>query len=439
MHRRLVATYIYTLCLLLLAGPAVAQPEAPTSRPYTQPEASPSKPYKPPRLGPISIQSKDGNTRLSLGFAGQLRFSVKSKDPGGGGERDTAAEVVARRLRPTFRGTVLSPNLGYYFHLSTTPGSLEFMDLYMDYKLTDSFRFRLGQWKVPFTRYRIRSFKALTLADWAVTAKYFGAERQIGLAMHNGYEKHGASFEYEVGLFTGVNARKSHATGLASIFGEKLSNPSDLFDPAAPADLHPELVAHVAYNCGGINTATDTDWAGSGFRYSVGLSMAWDLNADMYQDLTLRLAPEVLIKWRGLSAFAVFYMGFTRLSEDSVLDQRLDLLGGLVQASYLFFRRVEIAARYAVVHTDDSLLTSARARAQSLVAGEADADKKKALAAQYKNAGKLETQQDVTFGVNVYIRGNSLKWQNDLTVSMLDRVDGKRTNVTYRSQIQLTF
>ena len=74
-----------------------------------------------------------------------------------------------------------------------------------------------------------------------MVTRYFGAERQIGLVMHNGYEKHGA-FEYEVGVFTGVNARKSHATGLASIFGEELANPSDLYDPAAPADLHPEVV-----------------------------------------------------------------------------------------------------------------------------------------------------------------------------------------------------
>ncbi len=428
MHRRRAAAYIFTLGLLL-AGPAAAQqPEAP----------APSKPYKPPRLGPITVQSKDGNTKLSFGFAGQLLFSVKSKDPGSGGDRQTTAEVAPRRLRPTIRGTVLSPDLGYYFHLNTTPGALEFMDLYLDYRLNDSFRFRLGQWKVPFTRYRIRSFKALTVADWAVVAKYFGAERQIGLAMHNGYEKHGA-FEYEVGLFTGVNARKSAASGLASIFGEKLANPSDLYDPAAPAELHPELVAHVAYNGRGINTATDTDWTGGAFRYSVGLSVAWDLNADMYRDLTLRLAPEVLIKWRGFSAFAAFYMGFTRLSEDSALDQRLDLLGGLIQASYLFFRRVEVSARYAVVHADASLLTSARARAQGIIAAESDVEKKKALTAQYKNAGQLETQQDVTFGVNLYIRGNSLKWQNDLTVSMLERVDGKRTNVTYRSQILLAF
>jgi len=409
---------------------------SPTSSAH--PEPGEARPQKPPRLGPFTLQSKDGNTRLTFGFAGQLRLSVKSKDPGGGGERDTAAEVVARRLRPTFRGTVLTPDLGYYFHLSTTPGSLEFMDLYLDYRLTDAFRFRAGQWKIPFTRYRIRSFKALTSADWAVVSKYFGAERQLGLAVHNGYEKHGA-LEYELGLFTGVNARASHATGLASVFGEKSPNRSDLTDPAAPSGVHPELVGHVAYNARGINTATDTDWSGGGLRYSVGLSAAWDLNADLVHDLSLRLAPEVLLKWRGLSAFAAFYMGFTRISDRSALDQRLDLLGGLLQVSYLFFSLVEVSARYAVVHLDDSLLATARSRALGLVADASDAAAQKALTAQYKNAGKLQTQQDVTLGVNLYLRGNSLKWQNDVTISSLDRVDGDRTNVTYRSQLQLTF
>lgn len=425
-HRRSVATGLFLLGIFA-AGPSAAQSN----------EGSGAKPSGPPRLGPITLQSKDGNTRLTLGFAGQLRLSVKDKDTGNGG-RDSSVELVARRLRPSFKGTVLTPDLGYYFHLSTTPGSLEFMDLYLDYRLTDTFRFRAGQWKIPFTRYRIRSFKALTLADWAVVARYFGAERQLGLAMHNGYEKHGA-LEYEVGLFTGVNARASNATGLSSIFGEEAVNRSNLVDPAAPSGIHPELVAHVAYNARGIRTASDTDWAGGGLRYSVGFSAAWDLGAEMTEDLTLRLAPEVLLKWRRLSAAAVFYMGFTRISSDSALQQRLDLLGAVVQASYLLFTRLELSVRYAVVHTDDSLLSTARARAQGIVAAETDATRHKALSAQYKDAGKLESQQDVTLGVNIYLRGNSLKWQNDATISMLKLVDGSRTHVTYRSQLQLVF
>ena len=418
--------------LLLLTGVLVAGPAA------AQSSGSPTKPKALPRLGPLSIQSKDGNNKLSFGFAGQLRLRVQNTDPGTGGDRETSVELVARRLRPTFRGTVLSPDLGYYFHLSTTPGSLEFMDLYLDYRVRDRFHVRGGQWKIPFTRYRIRSFKALTLADWAIVGKYFGAERQLGLAIHNGYEKHGA-FEYEVGVFSGVNARAAHATGLTSIYGEKKSNPSDLTDPAAPASVHPELVAHVAYNARGIRTSTDTDWDGGGLRYSVGISAAWDLDADIHRDLTLRLAPEVLIKWRGLSAAAVVYMGFTRLSEDSALEQRLDMMGLLVQTSYLLFSRLELSARYALVQVDESLLYAAQRRADGIIAAEADATKQKALKAQYKNAGMVRTQQDVSLGVNLYIRGNSLKWQNDVTISRVDRVDDKRTNVTYRSQFQLTF
>ena len=424
-HRRSVATGLFLLGIFA-AGPSAAQSN----------EGSGAKPSGPPRLGPITLQSKDGNTRLTLGFAGQLRLSVKDKDTGNGG-RDSSVELVARRLRPSFKGTVLTPDLGYYFHLSTTPGSLEFMDLYLDYRLTDTFRFRAGQWKIPFTRYSIRSFKTLTLVDWAVVSKYFGAERQIGLAMHNGYEKHGA-LEYEVGLFSGVNARASNATGLASLFGEQSPNRSDLTDPGAPSNIHPELVAHVAYHTGGINTSTDTDWAGGGLRSSVGVSLTWDMDADVYHDLSLRLAPEVLLKWRGLSMAGLFYMGFTRLGEDS-MDQSLDLLGAVLQASYLLWSRVEFSARYSMVHVNENLLSDARARAKGLIAAESDAAQKKALTAQYKNAGQLQSQQDISFGVNVYVRGNSLKWQNDVTISMLEQVAGDRTNVTYRSQLQLAF
>lgn len=78
------------------------------------------------------------------------------------------------------------------------------LDFYFNYKLRGPHQARLGQVKVPFTRYRIQSFQQLTFVDWAIVSKAFGAERQMGFALHNGYEKP-SRYGYVIGIFSGQN------------------------------------------------------------------------------------------------------------------------------------------------------------------------------------------------------------------------------------------
>jgi hypothetical protein len=81
------------------------------------------------------------------------------------------------------------------------------------------YQLRIGQCKVPFTRFRIQSFQRLTFADWPIVTKFFGGERQIGVTLHNGYEDPPVR-AYVVGLLSGVNARASHGIGIATVYGE---------------------------------------------------------------------------------------------------------------------------------------------------------------------------------------------------------------------------
>ncbi|MFH1130882.1 MAG: porin [Pseudomonadota bacterium] len=363
-------------------------------------------------IGPFELQDPSGNWRISLGLTAQLRFQF-------GYERDGDVDgwvgdgwVEARRIRPTLSGCMATKDLVYYLHLSTAPGSVEFMDFYLDYRFYDQIRTRIGQWKIPFTRYRIGSFKNLTFADWSITTTYFGAERQMGMALHNGYETP-PEFEYEVGIFTGVNARASHAVGLAQIYGEKVANPSDLAHPGSRAGFHPELVAHFAYNHRAIQTHTDTDTVRGPLRFSTGISAAWDLDPDIYLEPSLRIAPEFLAKYRGLSFFAAFYLGFVRRG-DSIGEQRLGLLGGLFQTSYLVTKHFEVSARYAIVHIDDKITDHAQARAAEIIASAQTVKEQEQLAIHYANAGSVGSKQEATFGINIYLIGTSLKWQSDL-------------------------
>ena len=86
-----------------------------------------------------------------------------------------------------FRRGFLKEALKFKLHLSTAPPSLELMDYYLNYRAKkEHLQFRFGQYKVPFTRYRIQSFQRLTFVDWSIVTRYFRAERvakQLGFEL----------------------------------------------------------------------------------------------------------------------------------------------------------------------------------------------------------------------------------------------------------------
>lgn len=397
-------------------------------------------------IGPFELSNPDSTSTIRLQFAGQMRTQFESRDAGPGTERTEKLTAEARRIRLTLLGDFPQYRLTFKLHLSLGPGSLELMDMQFDYRWSGSFRIRAGQYKIPFTRYRIQSFQRLTFVDWAIVSKYFGAERQTGLTIHNGYEKP-PTWGYEIGIFSGQNARASHAVGLAGIYGEPTPNPSDLADPGPKVEFHPAIFAHVSYNPGGINVQSDSDDKDAGLRGSVGMSAGWDFDPNRYQNLKGRFAPEALLKYRGASFSGIGYLGLVKIGCPAVT--RTGMTGALLQSAYRFMPHFEFSARYAVVDFADELMTAAYDRAQRLVAfAQYEADisdsplarqQLDVIKAQYKNAGRVVREEEFTIGFNVYIESNSLKWQTDAGRLLHSRIDGDRVDYVVRSQVQVAF
>ncbi len=416
---------------------------------------SPTASSWPEKIGPFELSSPNGQSSIRFGFAAQLLFTVTSKDQGSGQDRDNTVTAEIRRLRLKLSGSVLSKDLTYYLQLSTAPRSLEFLDWFLNYRFHTQAQLRLGQWKIPFTRYRIQSDKNLTFPDWALTTKYFGAERQMGLMLHNGAEKPEA-IEYEVGVFTGVNARKSHSVNIAKIYGAPIDNPSDLSDIAPKVEFHPELVWHLAYNHNNIDVKGDTDMKGGPFRFMIGLSGSWDIRPKLAYDLKFRLAPEFLMKAHGFSLSLVYYMAWTDLQNDESLDG-IAMMGGIAQASYIVKKRVEFALRYAIANVHDDLLQDARSWSTSqiatvnedLAASKISPKEANDLISAYNKAGQCKREQELSFGINTYIIGSYLKWQNDVTWKKTTtqkiqeitelKQETSRDDIVFRSQLLLTF
>jgi hypothetical protein len=375
-------------------------------------------------LGPFEVMSTDSTTSLRFGFAGQLRMLYESRDLGNDYVyRDIFME--SRRVRLILSGTIADRDLSYRLHLSTNPGSLELMDFYFNYRYRPHLQLRFGQFKVPFTRYRIQSFSRLTLVDWAIVTSAFGAERQMGFALHNGYERP-PKWGYVLGWFTGVNARASHGTGVADAYGVDVENPSDLSESDGRVDFHPEFFAHLSHSSGEIDLLSDTDRERTDLRWSVAVSGAWDTDPYWHEDFQLRAASEFLMKYRGLSFSTVGYAGWVELPEWTEANfeesTELGMVGWLAQAAYRLCCGYEFSARYAIVDLKDGLINDARG---------------------YLPFPGINTQmmreEEFRLGLNVYLHEDNLKIQNDAGWIKKTRRDDTRTDFQVRSQFQLTF
>lgn len=381
-------------------------------------------------VGPFEITARDSSASLRFQMAAQLQGYWHGKDSGA--SRDNGLFARARRIRPAVSITIPEYRTVFKLHLSMAPGAVELMDMYFNTEISPRVSIRAGQFKIPFSRYRIQSFQRLTFVDWSLVTTYFGAERQIGLALHNGFEKP-PRLAYAVGVFNGNNARSSHATGLAGIFGEPVTNQSDLSGGAQREKFHPEFVGHVAYNGNGIAVASDSDVEGGELRYSLAASVAWDIDPTAYRDPALRLAQELLVKFRHISGMAAGYIGFTDIGGS--LRTRQAFTGLLLQTACRLNRRFEVSLRYAHVEIDAETVDEAYDRAQAIMAASDDSD----ILSQYKNAGMVNGESEGSAGLTIYLDGHNFKIQSDGGFIRRDRRDDCRTDILIRSQLQLAF
>jgi len=165
-----------------------------------------------------------------------------------------------------------------------------------------------------------------------------------------------------------------------------------------------------------------------------------------YLDLALRAAPEMLIKYRGVSLMSAGYVGLVDMG--SSYRTRLAMIGLLIQTSIRFTERCEVSLRYAIVDFDDDVLNDAFDRGRELIALAEGQLNDSAISqqdvvevmARYQNAGKVRREQELTAGFNVYLRGHSLKWQSDIGWLRHSLRESESLNdVTGGSQFQIAF
>lgn len=164
-----------------------------------------------------------------------------------------------------------------------------------------------------------------------------------------------------------------------------------------------------------MNARHPIDRAGGGLRQHLGLSLAWDTAAVQRRDWAVRVAPEAIVKWQGLSLHVVAFFAMFRDRRDQLLPGSV---GALAEVGYRPHRMLELTGRVA--------------RAQVLPA--LDADAKRSGTA----SGRL-AQTEVAAGFHVLLLSRSLVWQNDLALLRDEGRSGSSATWRARTQLQLAF
>lgn len=414
------------------AGDTMASEPSTTSLSQTAPAVSDER-RLPLRLGPVRLKVGKTDDWIGFGFASQLEFDYGQQFPSAGFAKGSDETLEFRRIRFTLSSSFIDGRIQSRFTINLTPSAFELIDMWLAFSRFKFATMRIGQFKIPFDRYRAQSFAVLSFVDWASTTRMFGSERQIGaeLLASGGFW----DLEYAFGVFTGTNARASHAVGITEVYGDVPLNSSDVGSGEIVTEFHPELAGRVAKNFGDINTDTNSDVTGTDhLRHSVGVGFAWDARPNPIEDLGLRLSAEWLGKIRHFDFNAILYLGWYAPWEGKGIV--FGPLGAMGEIGYRFSLMWELAARYSITYLTPNLRDDARAYGEFQIANAADPA---AAMAQYGLNGDQKTEAELAVATTAHIIGNSLKtifeiaWENELWVQ------GLRNGMRINLQLQFLF
>jgi phosphate-selective porin OprO and OprP len=391
-------TFATGLVLALASfGSTAWSQDAPDKKEAPKEEAKSTKIPKPKLI----LDDKSGLFRVQFQSRVQTLYTFeKIKDGAGPAEQNFSIA----RARLTLKGHAYTKDLKYKFQPDFGKGNVALKDFFIDYKAIDkTLHLRVGQYKRPFSRQQLTSSGSLEMINRALTDKAFGSGRDIGVMVHNNFEK-SPDFEYALGVFNGTGDKANFSSkvetsddGDVKVSG-KFSNVPDTF--------HPAVVARVGFNHGKVKGYKEGDLEGGDFRAGFGLSTLWDLDTDDTDDGEIRTELDGVVKVHHFSFTGGVYHAMAQ-DDTKFTDQKYDATGFHVQAGYVIGGTVQPVVRFARIDPtgDDN---------------EVDA---------------------YTLGVSSYLFGRNVKWQNEATLnkSAAAVAEEEVTAYVFQSQLQFAF
>jgi hypothetical protein len=266
------------------APEAPPAPEAPAPALAPEPAPAPDPAAAPPGAIEVkydrglSIESADGMYSVDIGVRGQLRAELV--------RTEAADELQSRflipRLRIPIEGHALGRDNRFKIEVELAgSGNPGLRDYYVDHLFSDALRLRVGQWKRPFNRQELSSDFASELLERSITNGFVGGGRDLGIALHNGYDKSPDGIEWAVGVFNGTGDRARQQLDCTDVMDITTCTPTQPSN--VPADLGPMAVARVGWNQGDIKGYAEGDLDGGPLRFAVAAGYKVDLR-DLAED-----------------------------------------------------------------------------------------------------------------------------------------------------------
>ncbi len=369
MQQRLLA-----LVTVLAPGLAYAQPTDPTTvDPTTEPTAdvteAPVSDLPPPVDTPapeapkadgkaisakydkgLTFETADGDYELKLGIRSQFRIEAARPDED---ETEFATRFSVPRLRLQLEGHAYGEANAYKVEFDmANKGFALLKDFFIDHAFAKDLHVRAGQWKRPFNRQEMVSDFGSEFLERSLANEFAGAGRDLGVAVHNNYEKSPEGLEWAFGIFNAASEKAAIKT--TCVPGMMPTDPPVCTSGTpsnVPSDFGPAIVVHAGWNHGGIKGYSEGDLEGGPLRYAVGLSYRMnprDFDKDANDDLTIEhaVALDTMVKVEGLGI-----SGAVILKKDGQADAEIGFYG---QVGYMLMpKKLLGAVRFAQVPEDD--------------------------------------------------------------------------------------
>jgi phosphate-selective porin OprO and OprP len=391
---------------LLLAAPALAQPtdtetteteEAGDEAVVEKEQEKTPEPEEKPAASVTydkGFTFKSGDDAFELRLANRFQFRFETARPLEGDDAEFASRFVTARARLTLEGHAFSEDNTFKVEFSySDQGFTSLRDYYVNRKF-GGVQLRAGQWKVPFNRQEMTSDFAAEMPERALTSDFTASGRDLGIALHNGYEKSPEGIEWAVGLFNGTGERPRQA--ITCVPGTLPTDPPVCTTgrpTTTPGDWEPTVAARVGYNMGGIKGYSDGDLEGGPFRLAVGASYRLRLGNFESDAQDHAIGVDLSLKSSGFALTGGLF-----LVKEGAGDFEVAFF---VQPSYFLTpKQFQVVGRFAMIpEGDDNLL-------------------------------------EIRGGFNWHFEGHAYKWVNDIGV-LVETADGGEKQLQVRSQIQL--
>ncbi len=338
-----------------------------------------------------TLETEAGTALLGihLGISpGLLVSSVKEPT-----ERQTTVDTELSRARVQLRGQPVPLGLAYRLSLAADDNEFQLKDAWVDVALGHpAFWLRAGQMRRPFSRQGLTPYYLMVLPDRPLTEDVFGTGRDVGLMLHS---PAWSSFEWALAFFTGDY---ESPVKIGARIRKEAVEANDGVSKAG------SVLVRLARRPKLGTTYDESDTKKLPFRWSVGLSAQAFYTTEQVSRGALQGEVDIRIAVRGFNLMGAFFVA-TEQDGESFEHQSFQSAGYTLQTSYLVGTSVEPSLRF--THLVFSGLHS--------------------------------DVKDVGVGLSFSFYEGLFRWLSRVAMTTRDIEGGYRSDLVFRSNLQLRY